>query len=209
MASSAYTWDATAGRFRGPGGRYVAQSAIDGLLHQMVTQSAADMNALTKQLAAGSVTLQEWQAAMRDEIKSSQLAAAALAKGGWEQMTPADFGRVGQSVRISYQHLQTFAQQLATGSIPLDGRVPRRAELYPLSARSMYDKQQRAGMVARGMTHERNVLSGSEHCDGCVAETDRGWVPIGELVPVGSRDCLSRCRCSVDYEAQGAQEEAA
>jgi hypothetical protein len=25
------------------------------------------------------------------------------------------------------------------------------------------------------------------------------WQPLGSMIPIGSRDCLSRCKCHVEY----------
>lgn len=198
MAASPFRYNDRAGRYT-LNGRFVSQSAVNDALNTAVKAAALDMNRLTQQLREGTLAIGDWQAAMMQAVKDSQLASAALAKGGFQQMTQADYGRVGQSVREQYGHLQAFAQQLADGAIPLDGRVPRRAELYVEAARGMYDKQTRADMRRRGMTEERNTLNATESCDGCIEASDMGWVPIGTLPPVGTRTCLSRCQCSVEY----------
>lgn len=198
-APAAFRFNDRASRYISPAGQFVSQATVNDALNSAVKAAARDMHALTQQLREGTLAIQDWQAAMMQAVKDSQLASAALAKGGFAQMTQADYGRVGQSVRAQYGYLQTFAQQLADGSIALDGRVPRRAELYVEAARGMFDKQQRADMRRRGMTEERNILNATESCDGCLDATALGWVPIGTLPPVGTRTCLSRCACSVIF----------
>lgn len=200
MAASSFRYNPTAGRyFSATTGRFVSPATVNAGLQQTLASGAREVNALTRQLAEGTLDIASWQTQMGAALKQSKLAAAALARGGVDQMTQADFGRVGQQCRVGYEALQNFAQQLANGDIPLDGRVPRRAELYVTDANGMYDRQMRAVMAERGMTEARNVLSASESCDGCIAASDLGWTAVENIPPVGSRDCVSRCRCVLEF----------
>lgn len=44
---------------------------------------------------------------------------------------------------------------------------------------------------------EETVLHASENCAQCVGLSGLGWVDVGSLPPIGSRRCLSRCRCTI------------
>jgi uncharacterized heparinase superfamily protein len=103
-----------------------------------------------------------------------------------------------RSIRVQLDYLRRFADQIRTGVQRLDGTLRRRAELYVLSARPVYESVRLKVDTELGKSEERNILSDSEHCDGCQAEADREWVGIGELVPIGERDCLSRCNCRIE-----------
>jgi hypothetical protein len=53
-----------------------------------------------------------------------------------------------------------------------------------------------------GYTMEENILAPAEHCEGegsCVEETAKGKVPIGTLLPIGTRKCLTNCKCRIEY----------
>jgi hypothetical protein len=53
-----------------------------------------------------------------------------------------------------------------------------------------------------GYTMEENVLGLAEHCEGsgsCVEVTAKGKVPIGTLLPIGTRLCLTSCKCTIAY----------
>jgi hypothetical protein len=46
--------------------------------------------------------------------------------------------------------------------------------------------------------HGRDSCKSSKR-PGCIEEAQKGWQPIGTLSVVGSRTCLSNCRCSFSY----------
>lgn len=98
--------------------------------------------------------------------------------------------------------LDRFAGDLASGTAGSVATALARARLYVQhAARQAANAGRRRVAVLRGATRERNVLHARESCAGCLVETARGWVPLGELVPVGQREpCRQFCRCSIVYE---------
>lgn len=143
---------------------------------------------------------------MRREVKSVALYSAAAAKGGWAQMSDADYGRVGQYVRGQYQYLRGFAQDVATGKQPLNGRLNARAHLYGQAGRPLYHRMEIAEQIVRGMTEKRSIRHGSDSCDGCVAAEVAGWVPIDSktVLEIGARECRTRCKCSWEFQVSRA-----
>jgi hypothetical protein len=167
-------------------------------LERRVEGAAREMQGLARQLQAGQITTTQWRAAMREQMRDVHLFSTATVKGGWAQMTPADFGRVGARQKEQLRFLDKFAAQIDAG-LPLDGRFVRRTELYGLAGRTTAHRAETRESETRGFDQERNVLGAAEHCQGdrsCTDETRRGWVPLGSLIPIGARLCLSRCRCS-------------
>lgn len=193
-----FRWNEGAGRYT-QNGRFVPQKTVRGALDTALDRSSENVRRITERLRAGEISVKDWQLQMVPEMRSAHLAAHALAKGGWAQMSPADFGRVGQRLRGEYRFLAGFADQVLDGRQRLDGTLARRAQMYIESARSGYHEQERREKQLRGATEERNLLAPSDHCPGCLDADAMGWVPIGTLPPVGSRDCRSRCRCRVAY----------
>lgn len=192
-------WNERAGRYVDLStGRFIARQVVQEALQATLDRVAANVAAVSQQLRAGEVTLAQWQLAMAEQVKLAHLTSAALAHGGWAQMTPADNGRVGQAVRAQYQYLQSFAAQVADGTQPLDGTFTRRAQMYANSGRQTFEATQRAELVQRGATEERNVRHALDSCPGCLAATDAGWVPVGTLSLPGARECRTNCRCSLE-----------
>ena len=96
---------------------------------------------------------------MMPEIKMSHLANAAAAKGGWDQMSQADYGRAGQAIRAQYDYLNKFAQQVADGTQKLDGTLTRRAQMYAEAGRDTYEATVKGGDARSGdLSMVRSVL---------------------------------------------------
>jgi len=198
MPKPTYRWNAVAGRYIAPNGRFVALSEIRRYLDLTLDANERRIVGLGQQLRERSITLAEWQIGMRDALKDIHLASSALARGGWAQMSQADFDAVSDKLAFQYDRLQRLSKQIENG-LPLDGRFRRRTELYAQSGRVTYHEALRQEMAIRGMKEERSVLASADHCSECVSEAGRGWVPIGDLVTIGERICKSNCRCTVDF----------
>lgn len=194
-----FTWDAPSGRYRGAGGRYVTHAQVRAWLDAALDSAGERMAALSAQLQAGTIDLITWQVRMAREVKNVQLYSAAAAKGGWAQLSAADLGRVGQSVRAQLEYLNRFSREIRTKAQPLDGRFLARTRLYAQAGRTTYDRTQRAEMIVRGFDEERSLRAAGDSCLGCTAEAAKGWVAIGSIVPIGRRECLSNCRCVIQY----------
>lgn len=194
-----FTWEPETGRYRGEGGRFVADARVRDALDQVIQAQADVMRTSTQALIDGRMTIAEWQSESMQAIKVTHLEGLALANGGWAQLDNMDFGWVGQRIRQQYQYLTAFAQQIGDGRQTLGPGAVARAEMYAEAARATHREAQRRQAKDRGMQEERNRLSAAENCAGCLSQTSAGWVPIGTLVPCGSRDCLSRCRCAMSY----------
>lgn len=193
-------YDFRTGRFADKAtGRFVSGARVRAELDTYLDNAGKAAIASTAALRGGKIDLGTWQAQMARSIKSIHVASATLARGGFQQMSPAAYGTVGRQIRDQYAYLANFAGQIASGAQLLDGTLSRRAALYVQAGRATYHATERAEQQKRGRTEERNLLAPADHCTGCVGETARGWVAIGSLVPVGQRICRVACRCGVEY----------
>lgn len=193
MPKSKFKWNEKAGRYT-LGGKFVSRAEVRRSLDLSLAQTAREVVRLSTALQARTITLIEWERLMRQAIKDSHLYSAALARGGWAQMTPAAYGTVGRAVRDQYAYLNRFAAELEQG-LPMDGRFKSRTEMYMESGRTTFYKIFDKLQEQLGMTEEMNVLHSAEHCVECIEQTDLGWVEIGTLVQIGMRQCLVRCKC--------------
>lgn len=204
---SVYTWDAKSLRYRGPSGTFVSQRAIKQALTTFVRRAQRETERLAGRMAAGLLPVGEWQRQTANLVKSLHLASAAAAKGGWAQLTPADYLAVARGLKFQYRHLRTFA---ADAGKLTPGAIVRRSGMYARSAAGAYEQARFDGyadLVESGATVlTRTVLSKTaDHCQaghgrpGCVEEAARGWVAFGALSLPGSRRCLTGCLCSAEY----------
>jgi hypothetical protein len=195
-----FTYDPRAGRYRyKSSGRFVSRTVIRDALDAALESRRNRMRLLSEQLVNGEISTFRWYREMRRAIKDVHIYSAALAEGGWDRFRPEQWGRVGALIRDEYRYLARFRAQIASGQQLLDGSFLARVELYLEAGRSTHHVFEREVMIEIGMAEERNVLQPADHCSECVELTERGWVPIGELPPIGKRICKSRCRCYVEY----------
>lgn len=195
----AYRWDAASGRYRDlQTGRFIPGAVVREAVDRVCDLAAERLAGLSQRLLDGSISLADWQQQAMQLVKATHLAAGVAAHGGRAQMAPADYGAIGRRLRDEYAYLRGFAQEIADGRQPLDGRLVARARLYGQAARSNYEAVRLRDDRTRGMAVERNVLGAGEHCSVCPALARRGWVPIGTLPPVGARPCRSNDRCTIE-----------
>lgn len=169
------------------------------MLDSVIDTQALAMRTLTRGLLDGTVSLSQWQLVMMQTAKAINLVGTSVAVGGWNQLGPEWAGFAGQRIRQQYAYLRDFAADIASGRQKLDGTLLARSELYAHAARQTHRAAQERLARSRGMEEEANRLGAADHCSGCLSATAQGWVPLGTLVPCGSRQCLSRCHCSLVF----------
>lgn len=191
-----FQWDRATGRYRRSNGQFISDEQIRQALDAAILRQERELTALADQVRKRLITRAEWHQAMQASVKDAHLYAAALARGGWAQMTPAAYGQVGNTLRKQYAYLARFEGELAAG-LSTDGRFFLRVKLYARAARETFERARTQERRVLGDTEERNVLHPADHCAECVELADLGWVPIGTLPPVGTRICGPQCKCRV------------
>jgi len=124
---------------------------------------------LSEQVFTGELTIGAWEEKMRAELRQLHSSAAAIVKGGWDQMTSADWGRLGTPLREQYKYLHGFANTIA-----------EQAETISLKA-----IQARARMYGRATGNTAALIQA-----GAVIEGMLPWMPAD-----GSTKCLGSCKC--------------
>ncbi len=205
--SDRYVYDTRlgGGRYRDlETGRLVTWERVRQDLDTRIIQGAEDrMAALTQRLQQKQVSLADWQRGMAQEIKDLHGAAAIAGNGGWHNMTPADWGRLGQTVKGQRAYLQGFALDLESGKygFPPDGRAVTRARMYGQAGRATAEEAQRRDKADAGLNEERRILGKAEHCPTCLEEAAKGWQPIGTLRRIGDSECTVNCHCHFEYRS--------
>lgn len=177
----------------------MAWDDVSDALDVVIDNISDDMREVSESLRAGNISLADWQIEMMRLIKITHTSAALVSSGGVAHMTQATWGRVGAIVKNEYQFLRNYANDIASGKQKLDGTFLRRSMLYGNQGSSTYYRLNNIAMAERGFDEERSVLNPADHCDDCVAEENKGFQPIGQMIPIGRRQCRSNCKCSVEY----------
>lgn len=199
--ATGYGWNSVAHRYYNlDTGVFVSSTQVSQGLEAVMDASALQMNALTQSLIDGGISLADWQTSMMEQIKLTHTASAALANGGWAQMTPSDWGATGQMIREQYDFLRNYAQEIANGTQPLDGRMLVRSDLYADASNGTFWEMTKRDYLQNGYDEGRRVLEpGSDHCDDCEEYASEGWMPIDEIPEIGNSQCLTRCRCEIEF----------
>jgi len=179
-------------------GRFVSRVAVRRTFEESLVNVERLTDSLADDLRAGRISLLEWRERMREAIKFSQMAALELTTGGRAQTTQADYGRAGQQIRRQYAYLEAWVEQIKAG-LPIDNRMEPRAASYLQSALVSHRTHQRAALQAQGFDQIRSIRHPGESCAQCIAEEARGFVPIGQHVPIGQRQCLNHDNCTEEF----------
>ena len=201
-----YRWNQAAGRYIAPNGQFVSQITIRGELDKALDNVTDRLVLLAGQFRSGVIDGRTWQVESMSLIKQVHLIGGALEKGGWQNMTQSDFGRIGQIIRQEYGWFNNLVKQLESGQQRLDGTLDSRMRLYGQAGRGTYHTFEREDRAIQGYDEVKRVLHGRDNCKsskrpGCIEEAARGFVPLEQMVMIGDTTCLSNCRCSLVYKS--------
>lgn len=218
----AFTWSDEHLAYFTRNGQRVPQATVRNAVDAVVKATAEDVAEVSRSVSSGDTTVAEWQDSVARRLKTLHVATAAAAAGGFEGLSPAVLAQLQGRLQFHLTKLEGFAQDLAQGFtvieseqvdsetgevqvvrrvVPMtESRILQRSQMYVVAAASDgYEGTRGKVAILAGYKFERNVLHPADHCDGCLGEDARGWVPIGQLVPIGRRDCLTHCRCSMQF----------
>jgi len=144
-----------------------------------------------------------WLARTTTMLKRQYLQEAALAAGGWDRLTQADYGRIGGKLQAQYGRLRTMAGELRDGTVT-EAQALARMRMYVGNARAEYYEVERERLPpseAGKMRMERRRLGASKGgpCVDCLGYAAMGWQLEGTLpVPTQQSLCGGNCRCTLD-----------
>lgn len=200
---SRYRWEDAAGltgRYRDTRtGRFVSPGIVRKELDTYLSAGDDTVQALADALRNREISLADFELAARRLIKNTHLNAIALERGGYANMTPADYGRAGQIIRQQYAYMKNFALDIASGKQRIDGTLSRRLRLYAQAGRNSFYRSH-AGHLPGKVTHQRSIRTKRDSCWQCI-ELDRKVFAINDSsFPLpGRRVCNHNCGCHLEY----------
>jgi hypothetical protein len=124
---------------------------------------------LSEDVFTGKLTVAQFQKKMQAEIRQLWSSNAATSKGGWDEMSWQDWGRLGPELKSQYNYLKGFAQTIADNAQTISlSSIKARARLYGKAAAT-------ASMMMQAGVEISNILP---------------WLPKD-----GSTECLVGCKC--------------
>jgi hypothetical protein len=192
----------TNGRYRNEStGRFVSRADINGLLDSQIQSAESRLQGLATAFYEGKLAPAIFVEQVSSEERRLALQNSALAKGGFDRLGFADYGRAGQMLRGEYQRIIGTARDVQDGKISLP-QLLQRMTSYAGDARVLYFQTQRnqPRQAAEGMTliQRRLLAADAQHCADCENYYGEGWQPIGNLPAPGEAcRCRGNCRCSL------------
>lgn len=200
----AVIYDRNSSSFRGESGRYISNAEVLRLVDAEVARQEARLKGHARLLINGKIDIPEFQRRMASDMKLSSIRMAALGAGGAEGLGDRHYGKVGAELKKQYKFLAGFGAALSAGLT--EKQVLQRAGQYGRQSAIAFHASQQITKEGEGFTvGKRSLDSQAQHCEQCIGHSTNGqWVPIAEIVPVGTRcDCGGRCRCSVVFRRIG------
>lgn len=96
-------------------GRFLTNATITTLRNGLASSREGTIRGLAQMLGRGDLSIQRWELEMREAIKLTHGAEYVFGRGGFRQMTQADWGRVGSIVKDQYSYLNGFSRDIANG----------------------------------------------------------------------------------------------
>lgn len=202
--AAAWVWDDQAKVFRNTiTRRTITEHKAVTLRDFFIEAAKGDMDKLTRRLLNHNIDLQQWVLEMRTQSKTAYINEYLLARGGQNNMTQADWGRLGGLLKRQYEYIDNFARDIDAGKVS-GGQIRTRARMYIDSATQAFEraKAQSLGIPSLpaypgdGQTVCRancqchwNIVDAedhwnatwqlgvAEHCLDCVDNSQR-WAPL-------------------------------
>jgi hypothetical protein len=198
-------------RYVAANGRYVARETVKAAGEAIVQKSIDNISTVSQRFYDGEISHKEWDASMRQHIRTLHVAEGTLASGGPANMDAAHYGRIGPVVREQYQFLNGLGERIQSGYYGEDLKANGflvHAQMYGEAGRGTFEYVQGVNAI-EGLGHDEiaNVYGGNEHhCDGegsCKQMNDLGWIRVDSEAfrkvwkwP-GSRRCVTKDHCAV------------
>ena len=181
-------------------GRFTTSAVTKrALINQLAFLTSMRTRDLGLALIEGNLSIAQFTTGRVELIESGNIAGAMV----WAESSTLTFsqqsvlvGRVNDQLRF----LANFEDQLIAGTNKVNSAA--RAQQYGRSLRGTFYASASGDAEELGFDLERNILHPGDTCDtgtSCLGETNRGDVPIGSLVEIGSRTCRGNCNCTITY----------
>jgi hypothetical protein len=165
-------------------GEPVPDEIVRQVVDSLIDAAEAEVAALTEDLYAGDITVDEWEAAVAQTLKDAHIAQAALGRGGMAFMTPDDLLSVEETLQDELTFLDKFGQDIVLGTVSLAMAI-QRINQYGNASQQSYWQQWNEGIDR-------------QHGDEL-----RGLHPLTRMPGDGSTECRGHCRCYLIYDATG------
>lgn len=190
------------------GGKQVSAVLVQKELGRIELRIAALISSYNERLFNKQWTLAKWREEMERLVENSHILFAALALGGIgvAVRNPDVIRRIERDKTA----VGRFARALRYKQVPSLPLAQNRGRAYLRSFYTTFQLLDQKVHIEAGFTEAKNILSAAEHChtsiqgqaihrEGCYETSLRGWMPIKDMPPIGTRVCGQFCKCHLIY----------
>ena len=196
-------WSRKRAQYRTPDGRWIGKQDVRKIIDRDIETTQLRLAATAGEYQAGGLSYELWEARTLTELKRLHIAHAAAAKGGFAQLTQADYGLIGGKLKAQFRYFDGLRREIGRNPAYAESaRFKWRVESYAQAARTTYEAVRFNVEVDAGATHARRILHAKESCPGCVGAAGAGWIPVDSMVMIGGYECNVHCRCTIEYKTE-------
>lgn len=182
------------------GAKPLTQPQLTSTVFAEAQQNATRYQRRTQLMLGGRLSLEQWQQQMGRDIVRSHIRMAQGGAGTAQQLTPAHIRALRQRVRDELGALAGFAEQLRAGEVS-ERMALYRAGRYGQNAGAAFWEAQMLSHSDGRWLARRTLDPTARHCKECPGYEQREWVPVDQVVPVGTAcSCRGFCRCICTYK---------
>lgn len=191
-------------------GDRVTPALIQKELGRVELKIAATIFSYNEKLFKKEWTIVEWREAMEKLVEDSHILFAALAMGGIA--TAVKDVDVKRRIERDKKAVKRFSRALRYKQVPTLQLAHNRGRSYLRSFYVTFQLLNHAINIFSGKLEAKNILSPAEHCrtpktqensdkpeEGCYEIAVKGWLPIKQMPPIGTRVCGQFCKCHLIY----------
>lgn len=199
---SRYTWNRAALQFQ-RGSTPVARVTIKAAADAVSKEAQFKLMDAALRMGQGKLEIAAWIVEHDTAVKMLHGAESALARGGFAEMTGADWIAASDRVTPHLEASAGFHSDVRAGRYGVPGATDfreagalHRASQYANVGRYTYENTLTENARDRlGHTHARRILAAVSHCESCADVAAQGWVPMDEYPEIGTDDCGPSCHC--------------
>ena len=206
---SRFRWDRPTLQFT-RGNKVVSRATVKAAADAVSKQSQFAMMDAALKLGQGKLDIAAWAVEHDRQIKLLLGSESALGRGGFAEMTTANWQSASDRVAHQYGYSRAFAENVARGRYGVPGSmdfredaVLNRANAYANAGRTVYENTLKDAHKDSGFGFSRRVLAAVNHCASCAAVAAHGWYPIDDYPEIGSDQCHSNCWCVSVFSRTG------
>lgn len=193
----AFYWNKAEQKYYDSEGNPVEESAIRKFIDDMTAALAVLFISRANNLKDNFTldNFNEWNNGNKVSLNALHYAMSLICFGGRNEISDEIWQIVETTIAFQISKYESFAADVLSGIVLMNGNFPVRTSLYAFAGHSTYINLTTVRAINQGKTEEMRMTRSTRPCVDCRTEAAKGWVAIGSLRLIGDSVCLMRCKC--------------